>query len=404
VKVLVSGAKGFVGRNLVENLKNIKYGKDKTRAIQIEEIFEYDIDDSQSLLEMYCEKTDFIFHFAGVNRPKEETEFKVGNIDLVITLLDILKRHKNPAPIVMSSSIQAALIGRYQDSKYGKSKLEAENYLFQYAKETGNKVFIYRFPNLFGKWCKPNYNSVVATFCNAVANNLDYTINNEDTKLELLYIDDLVCGMLNVLEGYIHFCDYCGLNLIENPNGKYCFVPVTYQVTLKQIVDILQRFKEIPQTLEIPEMPMGSFEKKLYSTYLSYLPESSISYPIKRNIDNRGMFAELIKFGSFGQVSVNITKPGQRKGQHWHNSKCETFIVISGYGIIQQRQIGVDQNGNLYPIIEIEVKGEEIKAIQMLPGYTHNIINLSKTEDLVTIIWANEPFSKKNPDTFFEEV
>lgn len=412
MNILVTGSEGFVGRNLVENLKNIRDGKNKTRPdLQIDEIYEYDVDTREDFLVDYCKRCDFVFHLAGVNRPRKQSEFMTGNFGFASELLHTLKQYSNTCPVMLSSSIQASMTGRYRESEYGKSKLAGENLFFNYAQETGAKVLVYRFPNLFGKWCKPNYNSVVATFCNAIANDLKYTVNDSSTKLELLYIDDLVDEMLNVLEKKEHRCEYREkrdadeMELVQNPKGKYCFVPITYNVTLQEIVDQLKVFRSVPETLLIPEMPEGSFHKKLYVTYMSYLPESKISYKLKQNIDERGSFMELIHTRSCGQVSVNITKPGVTKGQHWHNSKCEIFTVVSGHGLIQERKIGVDpKTGKPYPVINFEVTGESIKSIQMLPGYTHNLINLSETEDMITIIWANEVFDAAHPDTFFEVV
>lgn len=398
MKILITGAKGFVGKNLVENLKNIKEGKNRTRDLKIEEIFEYDIDTDPKLLDGFCKETDFVFNLAGVNRPKENSEFMKGNFGFASTLLETLKKYQNNCPVMLSSSIQATLIGRYGESDYGKSKLAGEELFFNYSKETGAKVLIYRFPNLFGKWCRPNYNSAVATFCNNIANDLPIQVNDRNTKLELLYIDDLVEEMLDALEGKEHHCEFDGLNVIEKQDGKYCFVPTTHQVTLGEIVDLLYSFNNQPKTLVVPEIPNNSFAKKLYSTYLSYLPKEKVAFPLKMNIDGRGSFTELLKSERCGQVSINISKPGITKGQHWHNTKWEFFIVVAGHGLIQERKIGTDE------VIEFEVSGDKIEAIHMLPGYTHNIINLSETENLVTVMWANESFDLKKPDTFFEEV
>lgn len=399
MKILVTGAKGFVGRNLVENLKNIRDGKNHTREqLSVEEIFEYDLDTDPSLLGQYCKEVDFVFHLAGVNRPKEQSEFMTGNFGFTSTLLEELKKSENKATIMLSSSIQATLIGRYGDSDYGKSKLAGEELLFQYTKETGAKVLVYRFPNLFGKWCRPNYNSAVATFCNAVANNLEYTVNDRTTEMELLYIDDLVEELLDALEGKAHHCEYEGLEPKADVQGRYCYVPTTHKVTLGEIVDWLLKFKVQPHTLVIPEIPENSFEKKLYSTYLSYLPPQEMIFDLDMKTDERGSFTELLRTVSNGQVSVNISKPGIRKGEHWHNSKWEFFMVVAGHGLIQERRIGTDET------IEFEVSGDKIQAIHMLPGYTHNIINLSETENLVTVMWANEAFDPLHPDTFFEKV
>ena len=397
MNILVTGAKGFVGKNLCAALKNIRDGKDRTRNIKIDEIFEYDIDTEKSLLDGFCENSDFVFNLAGVNRPKETAEFMQGNFGFASELLDTLKKHNNKCPVMLSSSIQATLIGRY-DSDYGRSKKAGEDLFFKYSEETGAKVLVYRFPNLFGKWCRPNYNSAVATFCNNTANDLPITVNDRNTMLELLYIDDLVAEMLDALENNEHHCEFDGINTIITENGKYCAVPTTHKVTLGEIVDLLEQFKTQPKTLLMPEIPNNSFAKKLYSTYLSYLPGSKVSFPLKMNIDERGSFTELLKTANCGQFSVNISKPGITKGQHWHNSKWEFFIVVSGHGLIEERKIGSDE------VLRFEVTGEKIEAIHMLPGYTHNIINLSNTEDLVTLMWANEQFDPSHPDTYFEKV
>lgn len=398
MKILITGAKGFVGKNLVANLYNIKDGKDRTRNLQIDEIFEYDIDSDPSLLEGYCKEADFVFNLAGVNRPKDQSEFMEGNFGFASILLDTLKKYRNNCPVMLSSSIQATLIGRYGESDYGKSKLAGEELFLNYSKETGAKVLIYRFPNLFGKWCRPNYNSAVATFCNNIANDLPIQVNDRNTKLELLYIDDLVDELLDALEGKEHHCEYDGLDAVEKLNGRYSFVPTTHHVTLGEIVDLLELFNNQSKTLIIPEIPKNSFAKKLYSTYLSYLPKEKTIFPLKMNVDDRGSFTELLKSEKCGQVSINISKPGITKGQHWHNTKWEFFIVVSGHGLIQERKIGTDE------IVEFEVSGDKIEAIHMLPGYTHNIINLSETENLVTVMWANEAFDPNKPDTFFEKV
>lgn len=398
MRILVTGAKGFVGRNLVESLKNIRDGKDKTRNIHIEKIFEYDIDSTLEELEKYCSSCDFVFHLAGVNRPQNDEDFMKGNFGFTSLLLDRLKKFHNTCPIMISSSIQATLEGRYADSEYGKSKLAGEQLMFAYGKETGAKVLIYRFPNLFGKWCRPNYNSVIATFCYNIANDLPIKVNDRNTELEMLYIDDLIQEMLDALESKEHRCIYEGVHALAIENGEYCYSPTTHFVTLGEIVDLLNKFAMQPQSLIIPEIPNNSFAKKLYSTYLSYLPKEKVSFTLKMNIDNRGSFTELLKTEKCGQFSVNISKPGVTKGQHWHHSKWEFFIVVSGHGLIQERKIGTDE------VIQFEVSGDHIEAIHMLPGYTHNIINLSDTQDLITVMWANEQFDANHPDTYFEEV
>ena len=399
MKILVTGAKGFVGKNLCAQLKNIRDGKARCYGeLVVDEVMEYDIDSIQEELDEYCAKADFVFNLAGVNRPKEKSEFMAGNFGFASTLLDALRKHGNRCPIMLSSSIQATLIGRYGESDYGKSKLAGEELFFRYGEETGAKVLVYRFPNLFGKWCRPNYNSAVATFCNNIANDLPITVNDRSTALELLYIDDLVDEMIAALTGNEHRCEFDGLETVLKPEGRYCAVPVSHRATLGEIVDLLQSFHSQPQTLLIPQIPNRSFAKKLYSTYLSYLPKEKVAFPLKMNIDQRGSFTELLKTANCGQVSVNISKPGITKGQHWHNSKWEFFIVVAGHGLIQQRKVGTDE------VMEFEVSGEKIEAVHMLPGYTHNIINLSDTENLVTVMWANEPFDPKRPDTYYEEV
>lgn len=399
MKILVTGAKGFVGKNLCENLKNIVAGKNRTRPeLKIEKIYEYDIDSSKEELDAYCSDCDFVFNLAGVNRPKDQSEFMKGNFGFASELLDTLKKHNNKCPVMLSSSIQATLIGRYGKSDYGKSKLAGEGLFFDYSKETGAEVFVYRFPNLFGKWCRPNYNSAVATFCNNIANDLPITVNDRAAQLELLYIDDLVEEMLDALEGKSHHCNYNGTEPEFCTNGRYCAAKVTHKVTLGEIVDLLNIFKNQPKTLILPSIPDNSFAKKLYSTYLSYLPENQTIFDLKMNCDDRGSFTELLKTADCGQVSVNISKPGITKGQHWHNSKWEFFIVVSGHGLIQERKVGTDE------VLNFEVSGDKIQAVHMLPGYTHNIINLSDTENLVTVMWANEQFDPNHPDTFFEKV
>ena len=399
MKILVTGAKGFVGKNLCAALKNVKEGKDKTRGIDSNiEIFEYDIDTDKNLLDTYCKEADFVFNLAGVNRPQNQEEFMEGNFGFASTLLDTLRKYNNTCPVMLSSSLQATLIGRYAEGDYGKSKKAGEDLFFKYSEETGAKVYVYRFPNLFGKWCRPNYNSAVATFCNNIANDLPIQVNDRAIELTLLYIDDLIDEMFAILRGMPHRCEFDGLNEVAKADGKFCYCPITHKVTLGEIVDLLYKFKSQPSTLLIPEIPYNSFAKKLYSTYLSYLPKEKVSFPLKMNVDPRGSFTELIKSEKCGQVSVNISKPGITKGQHWHNTKWEFFIVVSGKGLIQQRKIGTDE------VLNFEVRGEKIEAIHMLPGYTHNIINLSDTEDLVTVMWANEQFDPDKPDTYFEIV
>lgn len=399
MNILVTGAKGFVGRNLVANLRNIAEGKNRTRPnLDLKEIFEYDLDTDPSLLAEYCAQADFVYHLAGVNRPQKNDEFMEGNYGFSSTLLDTLKQAENKCPVMLSSSIQASLIGRYGTSDYGRSKLAGEELFFAYSQETNAPVLVYRFPNLFGKWCRPNYNSVVATFCYNIANDLPIQVNDPNTRLELLYIDDLMEEMLDALEGHSHRCDYDGLMPIPRETGKYCYVPTTHQVALGEIVELLESFKSQPQTLVMPEIAPDSFAKKLYSTYLSYLPKEKVAFPVKMNVDDRGSFTELLKTTNCGQFSVNISKPGITKGQHWHNTKWEFFMVVSGHGLIQERKIGSDE------VLEFEVNGDYIQAVHMLPGYTHNIINLSDTENLVTVMWANEQFDPNKPDTFGEIV
>lgn len=399
MNILITGAAGFVGKNLTEALKNIRDGKDRTRPqIKIDEIYEYDIDTEPFMLDEFCKNADFVFNLAGVNRPKNNDEFMKGNFGFASDLLNTLKKYDNKCPIMLASSIQATLIGRYGQSDYGKSKLAGENLFFDYAKETGAKVLIYRFPNLFGKWCRPNYNSAVATFCNNIANDLPITVNDRSAELELLYIDDLVAEMFDAIEENEHHCEFDGINTVLKKDGKYCAAPVTHHITLGEIVDLLEIFRKQPETLVMPEIPHNGFAKKLYSTYLSYLPKEKVSFPLKMNTDARGSFTELLKTEKCGQFSVNISNPGITKGQHWHNSKWEFFIVVSGQGLIQERKIGSDE------VLNFEVSGDKIEAVHMLPGYTHNIINLSETEPLVTLMWANEQFDPKHPDTFGEAV
>ena len=395
MNILVTGAKGFVGRNLVETLKTIRDGKNRTTGLSIGEIYEYDIDTDPALLGEYCQKADFVFNLAGVNRPQNQEEFMQGNFGFASTLLDTLQEKGNTCPVMLASSIQATCIGRY-DSEYGRSKKAGEELFFAYAQKTGAKVLVYRFPNLFGKWCRPNYNSAVATFCNNKANDLPITVNDPAVELELLYIDDLVDEMLCALAGDPHRCDYEGLTPVSGET--YCYAPVTHKVTLGEIVELLDSFKAQPATLLMPSIPAGSFAKKLYSTYLSYLPKEKVAVPLKMNVDARGSFTELLKTADCGQFSVNISKPGITKGEHWHRTKWEFFIVVSGRALIQMRKIGSPE------VLNFEVSGEKIEAVHMLPGYTHNIINLSETEDLVTLMWANESFDPNKPDTFFEKV
>ena len=423
MKILVTGAKGFVGKNLCAQLKNIRDGKARNYDVQVEEIYEYDIDTDPALLDEYCQKADFVFNLAGGNRPKEQSEFMAGNFGFASTLLDALKKHKNTCPVMLSSSQQASLTGRFGNSEYGRSKKAGEDLFLRYEKEflqsevvQGSRfkvqglrprVLIYRFPNLFGKWCRPNYNSAVATFCYAFANDLPYTVNDPSVELELLYIDDLVDEMIAGLQGKEHRCEFNGLEVIPTTDdtdstdrGRYCYCPVTHHVTLGEIVELLKSFAEQPKTLMIPEIPAGSFAKKLYSTYLSYLPYEKTAFDLKMNVDERGSFTELVHTLNAGQVSINISKPGITKGQHWHNTKFEQFIVVKGHGLIQQRNLN-DPEGK---VLEWEVDGDHIQAVHMLPGYTHNIINLSDTEDLVTVMYCNEIFNPNKPDTFFEKV
>ena len=399
MNILVTGAKGFVGKNLCAQLRTIAEGKNKSYGeINIGDIYEYDIDSTAEQLDEYCQKADFVFNLAGVNRPQNSEEFMQGNFGFASTLLDTLRKHNNRCPVMLSSSIQATLVGRYAEGDYGKSKKAGEELFFAYGAETGARVLVYRFPNLFGKWCRPNYNSAVATFCNNIANDLPIMVNDRSTCLELLYIDDLVDEMIAALKGEEHHCEFEGVDTILTPEGRYCAAPITHKVTLGEIVDLLEMFRKQPETLQVPEIPYNSFAKKLYSTYLSYLPKEKVSFSLKMNVDARGSFTELLRSEKCGQVSINISKPGITKGEHWHNTKWEFFIVVSGHGLIQERKIGTDE------VIEFEVSGEKIEAIHMLPGYTHNIINLSETEDLVTVMWANESFDPAHPDTFFEKV
>ena len=398
MNILITGAAGFVGRNLTASLQSIKDGKDRTHpGLEIGELYLYDIDSPAQLLEEACGKADFVFNLAGVNRPQNQEEFMQGNFGFASTLLDTLKKYKNSCPVMISSSIQATCIGRY-DSEYGRSKKAGEELVFAYGEETGAKVLVYRFPNLFGKWCRPNYNSAVATFCHNIANDLPITVNDPSVQLELLYIDDLVDEMIAALEGKEHHCEFEGIETVLRDDGRYCAAPVSHKVTLGEIVALLDSFKNQPATLVMPPIPHNSFAKKLYSTYLSYLPKEKVAFPLKMNVDARGSFTELLRTENCGQFSVNISKPGITKGQHWHHTKWEFFIVVSGRGLIQMRKIGSDE------VLNFEVSGEKIEAVHMLPGYTHNIINLSDTQDLVTVMWANELFDPNKPDTFFEVV
>lgn len=404
MKILVTGSKGFVGKNLVLALRNVQEKKDRTRDFIVDEIYECDKNTDLNLLDQYCKDADFVFHLAGVNRPQNSLDFMTGNVDFSSILLDKLKKHKNTSPIMLASSIQATLLGRYAGSEYGKSKLVGEELFFDYSKETGARVLVYRFPNIFGKWCRPNYNSAVATFCHNMANDIPIQVNDPNIELELLYIDDLISELFDALQDKEHRCEFEGLRVRNMVTGRYCYVPTTYRVTLTQIVELLNSFKEQPDTLLITEIPMDSFSKKLYSTYLSYLPTEKIKFELKMNCDERGSFTELLRTRSCGQFSVNVSKPGITKGQHWHHSKWEFFIVVSGHALIQERKVGWDEKGELYPTISFEVSGEKMEAVHMLPGYTHNIINLSENENLVTVMWANEPFDNQKPDTFFEIV
>ncbi len=398
MKILVTGAKGFVGKNLCAQLNNVRDGKVRNCPVGIDEVFEYDIDSNLEELDRYCREADFVFNLAGVNRPDNPEDFRKGNFGFASILLDTLKKHGNTCPVMLSSSIQATLIGRYAGHPYGESKKAGEDLFFSYAKETGAKVLVYRFPNLFGKWCRPNYNSAVATFCNNIANDLPIQVNDPSVELELLYIDDLVDEMILALRGQEHHCEFDGVEAVLKADGRYCAVPTTFHVTLGEIVDLLHQFAEMPKTLMIPEMPADSFAKRLFSTYLSYLPKEKAVFDLKMNCDDRGSFTELVHTPKCGQVSINISKPGITKGQHWHNTKWEQFIVVKGHGLIQMRKEGTDE------VLNYEVNGDRIQSVIMLPGYTHNIINLSDTEDLVTVMYCNETFDPAHPDTFFDPV
>lgn len=399
MKILVTGAKGFVGRNLCAQLKNIKDGKAKCYGeLVVDDVFEYDIDSTPEQLDDWCQKCDFVFNLAGVNRPKDPKEFMEGNFGFATELLNTLKKHKNTCPVMISSSIQATLSGRFGNSEYGRSKKAGEELMFKYGEETGAKVLVYRFPNLYGKWCRPNYNSAIATFCNNIANDLPITVNDPSVELEVLYIDDLVDEMICALKGQEHRCEFDEVETVFTENGRYCASPFTHHVKLGEIVDLLHQFHDMPQTLMIPEIPADSFAKRLFSTYLSYLPKDKAIFDLKMNCDQRGSFTELVHTLNCGQVSINISKPRISKGQHWHNTKWEQFIVVSGHGLIQQRKEGTDE------VIEFEVSGDKIQSVIMLPGYTHNIINLSDTQDLVTVMYCNEVFNPERPDTYFDEV
>ena len=399
MKILVTGAKGFVGKNLCAQLNNIKEGKARNYlTLKVDEVFEYDLDSMPEELDRYCKEADFVFNLAGVNRPKDPAEFMAGNFGFATVLLDTLKKHGNSCPVMLSSSIQATLAGRFGTSEYGKSKKAGEELFFDYGKKTDAKVLVYRFPNLFGKWCRPNYNSAVTTFCNNIANDLPIQINDPNVELELLYIDDLVEEMILALQGHEHHCEFDGVETVLKEDGRYCAVPTTHKVKLGEIVEMLSRFKKMPQTLGVPNLTPGSFEKKLYSTYLSYFPKDKMIYDLKMNCDQRGSFTEIIRTANAGQFSVNISKPGITKGEHWHHTKNEKFVVVKGHGLIQLRKIGSDE------VLNFEVSGDKIQVVEMIPGYTHNIINLSDTEDLVTFMWCNEPFDPNHPDTFFEKV
>lgn len=399
MKILVTGAKGFVGKNLCAQLNNIKEGKAKCYGnLTIEAVYEYDLGNTLEELDQYCTECDFVFNLAGVNRPQHQEEFMQGNFGFASTLIDTLKAHKNTCPVMLSSSAQASLTGRFGNSEYGRSKKAGEDLFLAYGKETGARICVYRFPNLYGKWCRPNYNSAVATFCNNIANDLPITVNDLSIELELLYIDDLVEEMILALKGEEHRCEFKGLEVSSQADGRYCYCPITHKATLGEIIDLLHKFEEMPRTLMIPEIPTDSFAKRLYSTFLSYLPKEKAIFDLKMNVDQRGSFTELVHTLNCGQVSINISKPGITKGQHWHHTKWEQFIVVSGHGLIQLRKEGTDE------VLNYEVSGDKIQSVIMLPGYTHNIINLSDTEDLVTVMYCNEIFDPNRPDTFFDPV
>ncbi len=398
MNLLVTGAKGFVGRNLCASLRNLQTGKDRTRQLKIDEIFEYDLDTDPAMLDFFCQRADFVFHLAGVNRPRDAADYLTGNCGFTSVLLETLRKHGNACPVMLASSIQVSLVGRYAGSAYGKSKLAAEELLFRYADETGARALVYRLPNLFGKWCRPNYNSVVATLCSSIAKGFPFTIDAPATELTLLYIDDLLDGLLDALEGRTQRCEYEGLTVTPMPQGRYCYIPTVHQVTLGELAALLQTFRDQPQTLMLPELPEGSFAGKLYATYLSYLPKEKVAFPLKTNEDPRGGFTELLKTPSGGQFSVCVSRPGRTRGQHWHHSKWELFIVVAGHGLIRERNIWSDEE------LEFEVSGEQLMAVHMLPGYAHDLINLSQTENLVTVMWASEVFDPQRPDTFAEPV
>ena len=407
MKVLVTGAKGFVGRNLCEALKNIANGKDRRKKYQSLlplTVYEYDRDNTQEELSFYCSAADFVFNLAGINRPKDPSEFMEGNMGFGETLLSLLEHHDNKCPVMLSSSVQASLKGRYAGSPYGESKLAGEELLFEYEERTGAKVLVYRFPNLYGKWCRPRYNSAVATFCDAIANGREFQVNDPSVELELLYIDDLVTAMLDILVGNVHRCRYAGAECVPAEDGRYCYAPGAQKASLGEIVGLLENFRDARETLAVPNLKDGSFSKKLYSTFLSYYEPGHFAYDLKPNVDARGSFTEFLRTPERGQVSVNVSKPGITKGNHWHMSKWEKFLVVSGTASIKLRKVGEDAEGNPYPIDEYVVRGEDMRVVEMIPGYTHSITNLSGADDLVTVMWANEPFDPENPDTYYEEV